>query len=104
MFQRCDLSFLFLPNFTTFAHPGSDCSRKRRANFYQNFVVLRNRLFNLPDLENVRGPVSAVDGGFHVRMDAHDSFACSFHRCVLTPITRSQTISTNSPMPQRTRT
>src|SRR5437867_2430386 len=27
MFQRCDLPFLFLPNFTTFAHPGSDCSR-----------------------------------------------------------------------------
>ena len=43
-------------------------------------VVLRNRLFNVPDLENVRGPVSAVDGGFHVRLEAPAALACSFHR------------------------
>ena len=43
---------------------------RSRANFYQNFMVFGNGLFDVPDLENVRGTVSAVDGGFHWRSPA----------------------------------
>ena len=40
-----------------------------RANFYQDFVVLGNGLFDVLDLDDVRrGPVSAIDGGFHVSL------------------------------------
>jgi hypothetical protein len=47
-----------------------------RANFYQDFIVPGNRLFDLLDLDNIRGTVPAIDGGFHVR--THAALACSF--------------------------
>lgn len=49
-----------------------------RADFDQNFMVFGDRLFNVRDLENVRRPVSAIDGGFHVRMDAPAALVCPF--------------------------
>ena len=41
-----------------------------RANFNQNFVVLRNGLFHVHDLDNVRESVSRIGGGFHWRSPA----------------------------------
>jgi hypothetical protein len=37
----------------------------RRANSYQDFVVLGNRLFDVSDLDNIRWSVFGIDGGFH---------------------------------------
>src|SRR5208282_787501 len=48
-----------------------------RANFYQDFVVLGNRLLDVRDLENLRRSVSGIDGSFHWRSCA--ALACSFH-------------------------
>jgi hypothetical protein len=41
-----------------------------RANLNQNFVVLRNGLLHVHDLDNVRGAVSGIGGGFHWRSPA----------------------------------
>ena len=42
-------------------------------------------------------PISAVDGGFHVRMDAPAALARSFHLGTFTPITRSHRYGDPSP-------
>jgi hypothetical protein len=42
----------------------------------QDFVVPGNRLFDVLDSENVRGSVSAIDGGFHARMDNVVALTC----------------------------
>ena len=42
--------------------------------------------------------LTAVDGGFHVRMEAPAVLACSFHRRTFTPITRSHSIANPSTM------
>jgi hypothetical protein len=44
------------------------------------------------------GPVSVVDGGFHVGIPA--ALACSFHRGAFTPIARSQSGNNISPTPR----
>ena len=38
-----------------------------RADFYQDLTVPGNRLFDVLDLDNIRGAVPAIDGGFHVQ-------------------------------------
>src|SRR5579862_5761100 len=37
--------------------------------FYQDFIVLGNRLFFLLELENIRRAVFCVDDGFHLSLD-----------------------------------
>ena len=37
----------------------------RRANLDEHFAVFRDRFFDIPDLDDVRRSVSAVEGGFH---------------------------------------
>src|SRR5207249_11702203 len=67
-----------------FAQPGHRAKRERashevpvnriegsRANFYQNFVVSGNGLFNLLTLENIRRTVIRIDNCFHVKFFFH---------------------------------
>jgi hypothetical protein len=67
------------------------------ADLDQNLVVPGNGRFDFPDLDDVRRTILGVDSSFHTRAASCVAPACSFQRCGLTPMMRSQSISDPSP-------
>ena len=41
---------------------------------YEDLVVVRHRLFDVPDFKNVWWTVAGIDNGFHVRFSRLDRF------------------------------
>jgi hypothetical protein len=57
----------------------------------QNFIVLGNWLLDVRDLDDIRGPVSAVDGGLHLHsLAALDSSGRYSITGTFIPLTSSQ--------------
>src|SRR5712692_3279895 len=93
MFQRCDLSFLFLPNFTPLlilAVMAGGTPRELLSRLHRPW----NGLLDVRDLDNIRRSVSSIDGGFW-RSSA--ALARSSHLGTFAPITKSHRVSDPSP-------
>jgi hypothetical protein len=56
----------------------------RRMYANKEFVILWGRLFDVLDLDNIRGPESGTDSGFHKQKDPRAALARFFHPGTLT--------------------